>query len=1055
MSQNDTLGQISSKRSISGRIAQQTLECACFIRDYSEKQTFWKRLGKNAVSETDDLITRYNNALDGLMQQFRDQAIRDVADLVRCTTDKLGDKLDLSDMPYAAGAGLDTTKQCLSGTRTDILSQITDWINDSGDTAQRVLWLSGPAGKGKSAIAHTIANWFNDLGGLGSCFCFDRHREADKRHEKVFSTIARDLADRDAEMRRALADTVENANALKKTKDIIQQWQKLFMEPLGKLSESSVGPVLIVIEALDESGGRETRRDLLRILSGKLQDNGLPQIAKLPPNFRILVTSRPLRDIDDAFHGAQHILHLSMDDIPEAVAKSDIHTFVSQELKELPDLRNKEFAVLADKAGGLFEWARLACKYIQETPPGSYPIDRFNAVVSHDHGERKNLLYDIYSFILGENMGKDRYTKNEYQRALAKFHSVMGQILGSAEPLPLNALNAMRSRFPDQREHYKVEVVVEHMGSLLSGTTNPSSPIRPLHASFRDFLTDKSSSGDFFVDMSNMQRDLAFASLRVMEHDLRFNMCNLKSSYLPNSEDTGLPNRVATSISSQLSYSCRSWATHVRATHFNSELAKEIRSFFDSERLLFWIESLGLLNALSGAVSVLPLITQWLEGQLGYNDILSTALDVKRFVQVFGGMILHSTPHLYTSALPFSPIKSTIATRLTARFPNTLRLIRGRLVNWTAIQAVISGHTDSVWSVSFSPDGTRIVSGSRDSTIRMWDAATGLPLGEPFRGHTSSVWSVSFSPDGTRIVSGSRDSTVRVWDAATGLPLGEPFRGHTYSVWSVSFSPDGTRIVSGSKDSTVRVWDAATGLPLGEPFRGHTNSVLSVLFSPDGTRIVSGSSDYTVRMWDATGLPLGEPLRGHTDSVFSASFSPDGTRIVSGSIDSTVRVWDAATGLPLGEPFRGHTDSVWSVSFSPDGTRIMSGSRDSTVRMWDAATGLPLGEPFRGHTSSVYSVSFSPDGTRIVSGSDDSTVRMWDAATGLPLGEPFRGHADSVYSVSLSPDGTRIVSGSEDSTIRVWDAATGLPLGGPFLGHTDSVYSSRSRPMALASCLVL
>ncbi|KAG2029826.1 hypothetical protein BDR03DRAFT_1017894 [Suillus americanus] len=380
MSQDDTLGQISSKRDIFGRIAQQTLECASFIRDYSEKKSFWKRLGKNVISETDDLITRYNKALDELMQQFRDQAIRDVADLVRCTSDELGDKLDLSSMPYAAGAGLDTTKQCLPGTRTAILSQITEWINDSGDAAQRVLWLSGPAGTGKSAIAHTIANWFNDLGGLGSCFCFNKDLKADKRHEKVFSTIARDLADRDPEMKRALANVVENANSLKNTTDIIQQWRKLFMEPLKKVSGASVGPVLIVIEALDESGEVETRRSLLRILAGTLKGEGLPQITELPSNFRILVTSRPLRDIDDALHGAQHILRLSMDDISEAVAKSDIHTFVSEELKDLPDLGDKEFGDLADKAGGLFEWARLACKYIQQPPPGSYPIERFNAV---------------------------------------------------------------------------------------------------------------------------------------------------------------------------------------------------------------------------------------------------------------------------------------------------------------------------------------------------------------------------------------------------------------------------------------------------------------------------------------------------------------------------------------------------------------------------------------------------------------------------------------------------------------------------------------------------
>ena len=180
---------------------------------------------------------------------------------------------------------------------------------------------------------------------------------------------------------------------------------------------------------------------------------------------------------------------------------------------------------------------------------------------------------------------------------------------------------------------------------------------------------------------------------------------------------------------------------------------------------------------------------------------------------------------------------------------------------------------------------------------------------------------MAFSPDGTRIASGSDDKTVRVWDAATGQPVGQPLTGHTDAVCSVAFSPDGTRIASGSDDKTVRVWDAATGQPVGQPLTGHTDAVCSVAFSPDGTRIASGSGDKTVRLWDAaTGQPVGQPLTGHTDAVSSVAFSPDGNRIASGSADKTVRLWDADTGQPVGDPLTGHTDAVSSVAFSPDGT---------------------------------------------------------------------------------------------------------------------------------------
>ncbi len=159
---------------------------------------------------------------------------------------------------------------------------------------------------------------------------------------------------------------------------------------------------------------------------------------------------------------------------------------------------------------------------------------------------------------------------------------------------------------------------------------------------------------------------------------------------------------------------------------------------------------------------------------------------------------------------------------------------------------LFQGHERYVYSVAFSPDGQRIVSGSGDNTVRLWDLK-GQAIGQPFRGHQGSVYSVAFSPDGQRIVSGSDDNTLRLWDLK-GQAIGQPFRGHERGVWSVAFSPVGQRFVSGSDDNTLRLWDLK-GQAIGQPFRGHESYVRSVAFSADGQRIVSGSADNPLQLW--------------------------------------------------------------------------------------------------------------------------------------------------------------------------------------------------------------
>jgi uncharacterized protein YjiK len=249
-----------------------------------------------------------------------------------------------------------------------------------------------------------------------------------------------------------------------------------------------------------------------------------------------------------------------------------------------------------------------------------------------------------------------------------------------------------------------------------------------------------------------------------------------------------------------------------------------------------------------------------------------------------------------------------------------------------------TGHTGSVFSVSFSPDGKRLATASGDRTAALWDAASGQKL-RTLKGHTSDVESVSFSPDGKRLATGSNDNTAAMWDAASGEKL-RTLKGHTHEVHSVTFSPDGKRLATASSDHTVALWDAATGQKL-RTLKGSYEIFYSVSFSPDGKLLATGSSRNRAALWDAASGTKLRTLQGHTGTVNSVTFSPDGKRLATASNDQTAVLWDVATGTRL-RTLKGHTDRVHSVSFSPDGKWVCTGSHDGTAALWDAATGTEV-----------------------------------------------------------------------------------------------------------------
>ncbi len=360
----------------------------------------------------------------------------------------------------------------------------------------------------------------------------------------------------------------------------------------------------------------------------------------------------------------------------------------------------------------------------------------------------------------------------------------------------------------------------------------------------------------------------------------------------------------------------------------------------------------------------------------------------------------------------------------------------------------------AVTAAAFCRDGSCIVAGSDDGSLRMWDARSGASMGAPFATDKDWVASVAVSPDGSRIVSGGGHGSVQLWDARTHQPIGPTYRLHRGAVRGVAFRPDGNRVVTSADDGVLRVWvlDAKHGMMIGSELRGHAAAARAVAFSPDGKLIASGDDNGKLLIWSASdwenseGISAGEPIAAHQGWVTCVAFSPDGSRIVSGGQDKLLRLWDAHSGKPIGEPLKGHLHWVNSCAFSPDGSRIISGGEDASVCMWDGKTGKPIGKPLQGHKSGITQVAFSPDGSRILSaGGYDNSLRLWDPrANGIA--SQFKVHGARVNALAFNPDGSRIVSGDDDGGLRLWDGRTGAPLGKPLLGHTAAVVAAAFSP---------
>lgn len=504
-------------------------------------------------------------------------------------------RLLLESLPRAEDAGFDSRVEdgnptCHPQTRGAILADIRQWADNPG--SKNIFWLNGMAGTGKSTISRTLCTNFSQKGCLAASFFFKKGESNRGNCNRFFTTVAYQIALKEfsfaAELRQSLDREPDLMN-----KSLREQWEKLILEPLSLIppSQRKSQTLVLVVDALDECDEDGDIRMLIHLFSGA---SWLP----VPWRLKAFITSRPELPIRLGFGAVQGTFQdLILHEVSTEVVASDLYIFLQDEFdqirtdyntsvpthRQLPDSWPGSDSVrrIAHMATPLFIFAATVCRFVSDRKGGS-PMVQLQKFLNFQTRNQTSKLEGIYIPVLNE-MISDMPEKAR-EEMLADFHLIVGTIVLLSSPLStgsLASLLGLQSRVVEDR--------LDHLHSVLSVPSGPEQPVRLLHLSFRDFLTDPKQQGSnpFWVDGQQGHRHVAFRCISIMGRQL----CkDIRKVY-----KIGKYYRDNMRLPPEFRYACVSWIDHLAESKASIRDGDEVHKFLD-QHFLHWVEAVCILG---------------------------------------------------------------------------------------------------------------------------------------------------------------------------------------------------------------------------------------------------------------------------------------------------------------------------------------------------------------------------------------------------------------------------------------------------------------------------